>query len=144
MSWRDVVLMLAQRLPRWPHIRPTLLQCFVFKAVMFCARQMQDITVSTCWISAGPTSKMVVCLQHWTSIARTLGFARQVSVWERVMSGDTWKLVDNIGFCLTLSGFILSMPGYIKQHLWLKNVFFKYDISVAKFLFIESLPAIRQ
>ena len=55
MSRCDVVLMLAQRLRRWPHIRPTLHQCLKFKA-----RQMQDITVSICWISAdveevGPT-----------------------------------------------------------------------------------------
>ena len=30
-----------------------------------------------------------------------------------------WKLVDNISLCLTLSGFIVSMPGYNKQHPWL-------------------------
>ena len=44
MSRRDVVLMLAQRLRRWPLIRPTLLQCLVFKASTLCARQTQDIT----------------------------------------------------------------------------------------------------
>ena len=84
MSRHEVVLMLAQHLQCWPHIRQTLVQCLVFKAETIWARQTQDIPINTLWNSAGPTSKMLV--QHRTSIAKLLGFARQVSVC--VMSGD--------------------------------------------------------
>ena len=38
---------------------------------------------------------------------------------------------------VSLSRIILSMPGYIKQHLWLESVILKYDISVVKFLLIK-------
>ena len=53
---------------------------------------MQDIIVSTCWISAGPTSKC------WTNIEAVLhelyGFARQVCLSSNcAMPGDS---VDNI------------------------------------------------
>ena len=54
MSRRDFVLLLAQRLRRWPHFRPTLVQYLVFKTETVIALQTQDIAVSTCWISAGP------------------------------------------------------------------------------------------
>ena len=37
-------------------------------------------------------------------------------------------------YTVSLSVFILSMPGYNKQHLWLKRFFSKYDISEVKFL----------
>ena len=55
MSRRDGVLMLTQRLWHWPHIRPTL----VLRRRRLWAQQTQYITLSTCWISAGPTSKML-------------------------------------------------------------------------------------
>ena len=49
MSRRNVVLMLAQRLRRWPHIRPTLLQCLVFKAETANARHYSKHMLDQCW-----------------------------------------------------------------------------------------------
>ena len=61
MSRRDVVLMLAQHLCHWPHISPTLVLASCLGG---------NITVSTCRISAGPMSKMLV--QPQTCIGTTL------------------------------------------------------------------------
>ena len=46
------------------------------------ARPYRKHMLDQCWADV----KTVV--QHLTSRARTLGFARQVCVWERVMFGD--------------------------------------------------------